>query len=261
VRRAVALAIDPSVLEVVRSDVRAIDHVVPRGIPGTSAIEPMRQHNVVAALEQMRTAGYPFDPATGRGGYPHVIDYVAPGDTFEQQAAEIWVEQLARIGIRVRLALTSYAAYLAKISKRRSVAMGWAGWKADFPDASNFFEPTLSSRAIDDEHSQNYAFFKNDEFDRVLDDASREMNPTVRSRLFQRAEEIIRDEAPWAPTHSPQLFEIWQPYVRGYEPHPIIPQRFRRVWIDKQTLTRAENRASFRAASMLIPLGTIRGAP
>lgn len=256
VRRAVALAIEPKVLQVVRSDVQAIEHVAPRGIPGSSPMAPMREHDLAAALEQMRIAGYAFDPSTGRGGYPYVIDYIAPGDTFEQQAAEIWTEQLARIGIRLRLDLTSYASYLAKISKRRTVAMGWAGWKADFPDALNFYEPTLSSRSIDDEHSQNYPFFKNHELDRLLDDASREMDPRARARMFQRAEEIIRDEAPWIPTHSPQLFEIWQPYVRGYEPNPIIPQRFRDVWIDKQGLTRADNRAS-----VLLPLGLVRGAP
>ncbi|HRI66307.1 MAG TPA: ABC transporter substrate-binding protein, partial [Polyangium sp.] len=260
IRRAVALAIDPKVLELVRHDVRAADHVVPKGIPGSAPPSRVRAHDLSAALEQMRLAGYPFDPTTGRGGYPHVIDYIAPGDTFEQQAAEVWMQQLARIGIRLRLHLTSYASYLAAISKRRTAAMGWAGWKADFPDASNFFEPTLSSRAIDDEHSQNYAFFKNEELDHLLDDAAREMDPAKRVRLFQRAEEIIRDEAPWVPTHSPQLFEVWQPYVHGYKPHPLIPQRFRDVWIDKQKLARSETRSSLGPASLFPPWRFVRGS-
>lgn len=256
VRRAVALALDPSVLEVVRTDVRGAAHIAPHGIPGASPNAPGREHNLAAALEQMRIAGYPFDPTTGRGGYPHVINYVAPGDTFEQQAAEIWMQQLARIGIRIQLDLQSYASYLSKISRRRTATMGWAGWQADFPDASNFFEATLASRSIDDEHSQNYAFFKNDELDRLLDDASREMDAAARARMFLRAEEIVRDQAPWIPTHTPRIFEVWQPYVRGYHPHPIIPQRFRDVWIDKQPAKRAEQRAS-----MLVPWGVMRGAP
>jgi ABC-type transport system substrate-binding protein len=241
--------------------VHAIDRVLPEGIPGSAPLQRMRTHDLAAALEQMRAAGYAYDPTTGTGGYPYVIDYIAPAETFEQQAAEIWVEQLARIGIRVRLELTSYASYLAKVQKRRTAAMGWVGWKADFPDALNFFEPTLSSRAIDDEHSQNYAFFRNDELDRVLDDASREQDPEVRKRLFTRAEEIIRDEAPWAPTHAPRLFELWQPYVRGYVPHPVIPQRFRDVWIDKQLIAHVHQRAFFGSASMLLPFGQIRGVP
>ena len=261
VRRAVALALDPTVLELVRSDVHACHQVAPPGIPGSMSKPSKREHNVEAALEQMRLAGYAFDPTTGRGGIPLEISYTAPGDTFEQQAAEIWVEQLARIGIRVRLDLTSYAAYLAKISKRRSAVMGWAGWKADFPDASNFYEPTLSSRAIDDEHSQNYAFFKHEEFDRLLVDAAHELDVTKRARLFDRLEEIIRDEVPWVPTHAPQLFEIWQPYVRGYAPHPIIPQRFRNVWLDKQVIAQDGRRSVFGHAATLLPFNAMRGTP
>jgi ABC-type transport system substrate-binding protein len=261
VRRAVALALDPSVLEMVRSDVRAISQVAPPGIPGSFPFAQTREHNLTAALEQMRIAGFPFDPTTGQGGCDHVVNFIAPGDTFEQQAAEVWVEQLARIGIRVRLQLPSYPSYLATVSKRQTAEMGWVGWKADFPDASNFFEPTLSSRSIDDEHSQNYAFFKNDELDQLLSAASREMDANARIGMFKRAEEIIRDEAPWIPTHSPQLFELWQPYIRGYRPNPIIPQRFRNVWIDKQSTMHAENGAFLHRASMVLPFGMSGGVP
>jgi ABC-type transport system substrate-binding protein/ABC-type dipeptide/oligopeptide/nickel transport system permease subunit len=232
VRRAVAMAIDPSVLEKVRGEVQATDRVLPKGIPGPERSGPMRRHDLRAALEEMAKAGYPFDPATGKGGFPNPVDYLAPADTFEQQAAEVYAQQLARIGIRVRLRLTSYATYLAEASRRRTTPMGWAGWKADFPDPSNFFEPTLSSNAIAEEGSQNYAFFANPELDRVLEAAHAERDREARMRGYARAEEIVRDEAPWAPTYTPRVLEIWQPYVRGYSPHPVLPQRFNDVWID-----------------------------
>lgn len=260
VRRAVALAIDPSVLEKVRVEARATDHVLPEGIPGAADIPAMRRHDRAAALDAMRRAGYAFDPSTGKGGFPGTIDYLAPADTFEQQAGEIFAQQLARIGLRIRLRLTSYATYLAEVSRRRTTPMGWAGWKADFPDASNFFEPTLSSRAIDDEHSQNYAFFANRELDDVLDAAAKERDPRARMRHFLRAEEIVRDEAPWAPTYSQRVFELWQPYVRGYVPHPIVPQRFRDVWIDELALARGRSGRTLGPASLLLPFLVRRGA-
>lgn len=261
IRRAVALAIDPSVLEKVRGEARETSRVLPEGIPGIEDIPTMRRHDLAAALEEMRRAGYAFDPATGRGGYPHPIDYLAPADTFEQQAAEIFAQQLARIGLRIRLRLTSYATYLAEASRRRTTPMGWAGWKADFPDPSNFFEPTLSSRAISDEHSQNYAFFAHEELDRILDAASSERDPEARRRLFVRAEEIVRDEAPWAPTYSPRVFELWQPYVRGYVPHPVVPQRFRDTWIDTIALAEAHTQSKLGPASLLLPFASRRGSP
>ena len=109
---------------------------------------------------------------------------------------------------------------------------GFVGWQADFPDPASFFEPTLSSRAIQDEGSQNYAFFSNAELDRVLDRARAELDRERRFELYARAEEIVRDEAPWVPSYGTRMMEIWQPYVQGYEPHPILPQRFHKVWLD-----------------------------
>jgi ABC-type oligopeptide transport system substrate-binding subunit len=59
-------------------------------------------------------------------------------------------------------------AYLAEVSRRRTSAMGWRGWNADFPDPANFFESTLASAAIQDEGSQNVSFFADAELERVL---------------------------------------------------------------------------------------------
>jgi ABC-type transport system substrate-binding protein len=209
------------------------NRVLPPAVPGPPRDHPMRTHDVARALEQMAAAGYAFDPATGKGGYPHELEYVTVPDSFEQQAAEVYVQQLARIGIRIRLKLMPFASYLAQVCRRKATAMGWIGWGADFPDPSNFFEPTLSSRAIQDDGSQNVAFFAHPELDRVLVDARRERDHTRRMALFQRAEEIVRDQAPWVPTSVSRTPELRQPYVRGYKAHPILPPRLWEVWLDQ----------------------------
>jgi ABC-type dipeptide/oligopeptide/nickel transport system permease subunit/ABC-type transport system substrate-binding protein len=232
-RRAVAFAIDPSRLERIRSDVRESDRVLPESIPGPPRNETMRRHDLDAALKEMARAGYAFDPATRHGGYPDEIDYLTLPDTFEQQSAEIYQQQLARIGIRIRLKLVSFATYLADASRRRTTAMGWCGWSADYPDPANFFEPNLSSEAIAEEASQNYAFFSNPGFDRLLREAHAESNHARRMTLYDEAEKIVRDEAPWAPTYVTRAFELWQPYLRGYAPHSVLAQRFGDVWIDR----------------------------
>jgi ABC-type transport system substrate-binding protein/ABC-type dipeptide/oligopeptide/nickel transport system permease subunit len=255
VRRAVALAVDPSVVEKIRPDVRESDRVLPDSIPGPDRKEPMRRHDEAAALAEMAAAGYAFDPTTGRGGYPHAIDYITLPDTLEQQSAEIYQQQLARIGIQIRLHLVTYATYFAEISRRRTVPMGWCGWNADFPDPANFFEPNLSSSAIAEESSQNAAFFANATFDALLARAHREIDPAQRRAEYAEAEAIVRDEAPWAPTYVSRSFELWQPYVRGYAPHPILPAHFNDVWFDGPA------RTSARAMSRLGAIGSIAFAP
>lgn len=231
-RRAVAFAVDPSVLEKVRPDLVAVDRVLPPSIPGPPRDVPMRQHDPARALAEMAAAGYPFDPATGRGGYPGRIDYIAVPDTLEQAVGEIFQQQLAKVGLRIRLRLVSHATYLAEVSRRRTTPMGWVGWQADYPDPASFFEPTLSSSAISDEGSQNFAFFSNAELDRALADAHAEQDRARRFAHYARAEAIVRDLAPWVPTYTLRVLELWQPYVRGYGRSGGGVPRFNDVWLD-----------------------------
>ncbi|MBL8744689.1 MAG: ABC transporter permease subunit, partial [Myxococcales bacterium] len=97
-RRAVSFAVDPSVLARLRPDVLENDRVVPAGVPGRPEGVRGRVHDPARALAAMAEAGYPYDPETKRGGYPEEIEYVTVPDSFEQAAAEIYQQQLARIG-------------------------------------------------------------------------------------------------------------------------------------------------------------------
>jgi ABC-type transport system substrate-binding protein len=108
----------------------------------------------------------------------------------------------------------------------------------DFPDASDFFEPTLSSQAIQDEETQNRAFFVNAEFDALLTRAHRELDPIARAAMYRRCEEIVRDEAPWAIGFQARAFALVQPYVHDYAVDAKHTDDVRAVWID------AEARAS-----------------
>ena len=110
--------------------------------------------------------------------------------------------------------------------------IGAAGWTADFDDPSDFFEPLFSTKAIQDDNSQNYAFFSNAELDGEIDRGRRETDPAVRRAIYRRAEEIVRDEAPWAVAYGFRRYEVWQRYVRGYRPHPYAQQDIGSLWLD-----------------------------
>ncbi|HHH30358.1 MAG TPA: ABC transporter substrate-binding protein, partial [Polyangiaceae bacterium] len=230
-RRAVSYAVDPTVLEKVRADVTARSRLVPPSLPAYEPRRAMRRHDLAAALDEMALAGHPYDPATGRGGYPEPIDYLTIPDTFEQAAAEVFQQQLARIGLRIRLRLVSWATLLATMSKPGEAAMGWRGWAADYPDPAAFFEPLLTSSAITDEGTQNVSFFRSPELDEVVRRAHRELDYAERMRLYERAEEIVRDEAPLVPVYGNRSLQLTRPAVRGYVPHPVIALRLRDVWL------------------------------
>lgn len=230
VRRAVRAALDPGVLRRVRADIVPLDTVVPASVPGHAARTALRVHDLAEALDHMARAGLAFDPATGSGGWPQPIDYVTVSDSFEQATAEIWQQQLAAIGLRIRLRTWPFATYLAEVKARRRAPMGWVGWGADYPDPMNFFEPTLTRRAIGDP-SQNYAFFDDPALDDVVLRAMSEIEPDARRALVAQAEAIVHDQAPWVPTHSPQTFVVRRPRVRGWRPTAGAPQDFSTVWL------------------------------
>jgi ABC-type transport system substrate-binding protein len=230
VRRAVSLALEPSILSRIRPSLRPIDRILPEGI-ARPAEAPGRRHDLAAALEEMRLGGYAYDAASGSGGYPHAIDYWTTPGSLDQTVAEVYQQQLARIGIRIRLKLVSYASWLSAISTPRTVAMGWRPWQPDFPDPSAMIDATLTSGAISNQGTQNLAFFSNAEVDRLAEQAHREGDPQRRMAMYARIEEIVRDEAPWIPTYTSHILVVWQPYVRGFRPDPMMPWRLDQVSI------------------------------
>ena len=244
-RRAFAAAIDWPRVIASRPDTMVARQMLPPAVAGHDPDFEGQKYDPAKALDHMQKAGYPFDPATGRGGYPEPVTFVAPTDTaIAESFAPILQQQLARIGIRMRIKQVSYTAFLAESSKRNRVALGYAGWSMDFPDASDFFEPTLSSDAIQEEETQNRAFFVSAEFDALLKRAHRELDPAARAAMYRRCEEIVRDEAPWAIGFHQRPYEIVQPYVHGYAVDAKHTADMRAVWIDQAS--RAEGRSARR---------------
>jgi ABC-type transport system substrate-binding protein len=238
-RRAFAAAIDWKRVVSSRPDNVAATQMIPPAVPGHDPAFQGQKYDEAAALAHMQKAGYAFDPRTGQGGYPEPVTFVAPTDTAVSESfAPIMQQQLARIGIRMRIRQVSYAAYLAETSQRGRAALGYAGWSMDFPDPSDFFEPTLSSLAIQEEETQNRAFFVNAELDALLARAHRELDPAARAAMYRRCEEIVRDEAPWAIGFQARALSLAQPYVHGYTVDAKHSEDMRAVWIDAEARRR-----------------------
>ncbi len=233
-RRAVAFGINREQVAAIHpGHVKPHTKIVPETLIPSTPGYPSQRFDYKQALEEMRLAGYAYDPTTNTGGYPHEIPYLAIIDSNSAQAAEVYQQQLARIGIRIRIQLVGWPTYLARSSRRKTVQMGFVGWHADFPDPSTFFEPILASKAIQEEESQNAAFFRNAELDGLLERARRSTDEALRSKLYRRAEAIVAEEAPWATAYAYRWFELWHPYVHGYTPHPVLTQNVGDMWFDQ----------------------------
>ncbi len=241
-RRAISFAVDrEEVAKPKPGNVKPYAKMVPDALIPQTPDYPHQRYDYDQALEEMRLAGYPYDPKTKQGGYPEEIPYLALLDSYAGTAAEVHQQQLAKIGVKIRIQLVGWPTLLAKTSRRKTVPLGYAGWHADFPDPSTFFEPILSTKAIQEEESQNAAFFSNKELDALLEKARRSTDEAERLRLYRRAEEIVTEEAPWLIAYEYRYYELWQPYLHGYHPHPVLSQYLRNMWLDRDQKRVAQN--------------------
>lgn len=234
VRRAVAAAIDREHYRLLRpASLSVATQLIPPGVPGYDPAVTGQHYDYAAALEHMRRAGYAFDPASGRGGYPAHVEYlISPQGLFEYQA-QVLKQELAKIGLRIDIRIASWPAYLAATHRRGRVPMAPQGWTMDYPDASDFYESLFTSGAINEEDSNNTSFYSNHEYDALVASARRELDPEARRRLYAKADDILCDEAPWAFTHFYHYYDVRQPYVRGYRPHPIWMEDVAHTWLDR----------------------------
>jgi ABC-type transport system substrate-binding protein len=234
VRRAVAAAIDREQFRKIKpANMSVSAQLLPTSMPGYDPSWACQPHDETAALEHMRKAGYPFDPATGAGGWPHPIAYTVADGSANFYVAQIVQQQLARIGIRIELRVMNLPAYWAVAERQGGTQMAPWGNGADYADPSSFFDSLFTTAGISPEQSNNVSFYSNPRYDGLVARARHEMDPAARQALYRQAHEILCDEAPWAFTWAQRDFVIRQPYVKGFSAHRVLPFDARGVWLDR----------------------------
>ncbi|MFJ3232870.1 ABC transporter substrate-binding protein [Streptomyces sp. NPDC086787] len=82
----------------------------------------------------------------------------------------------------------TFADYRSKISQKQMPGPFRAGWQMDYPLIQNFLQPLYYTNA-----SSNDGKWSNKEFDRRVDQANAETDTAKAVSLFQKAEEVVRD--------------------------------------------------------------------
>jgi peptide/nickel transport system substrate-binding protein len=257
VRRAVAAAINrPNITRYDGHFTRVTGHPIPPKIPGYIEHPDYEQtYNLDQAREWMRQAGYAYDPATQKGGYPKPITYYVGEGDGPARSAQLLQYELSQIGLRIEIKQTTFAAYLALTGRPKTVAMGTSGWSMDYPDPSDFLEPLFSGHSISQEDSDNKAFYSNPKLDDLLDRAHVELDGAKRTAMYHEAEKIICDDAPWAFESSRESIEIAQPWVHDYLLHPVFTSWYQNAWIDRQSLQSQPALGALGAASPMFASG------
>jgi len=221
VRQAFAMAVDKDVLaEVVLKDlVVPAEGVLPPGMPGFNEdleglpFDPERARELLEEAGGVDSLGEISLLSSGRGANV--------GPTVEAVAA-MWEQNL---GVSVDLPQLQFGQFLQDLDEGNFQAFS-LGWIADYVDPQNFLDIKLHS-----ESDNNETMYSNTEVDALLEEARTEQDPARRLELYQQAEEIIVQDAPWVPLFHSKSNALTKPYVQDYFIAPFVIPNLRYISI------------------------------
>ncbi len=225
VRQALNYAIDRDTLAdvLLNNVVTPASGILPPGFPSYSPDLDGYEYDIEKAKRLLAESKYGSDTST----YPRITltipgSFGSPVSPTMEAILATWEEQL---GIAMDLQQTEWATYLQDLRDRRFQIFGGLGWVADYLDPENFLDVLFHS-----ESDNNHTAFSNPELDAILEKARVEQDQEARFALYNQAEQLIIDQAPWAPLwHSNGESYIIKPYIKGLPLTPLVIPRLRFV--------------------------------
>jgi peptide/nickel transport system substrate-binding protein len=205
---------------------------------GTPAVNPMPptlwgyNHSVLE---------YPYDPAKARAllaqaGFPNgfktelwAMNGPRPYMPDPLKIAEAIQADLKAVGVTAEIKSFEWGTYLDETQHGRHTTclMGWTG---DNGDPDNFMYVLLDKESTK-LPAQNIAFYRSDALHALLVRAQQETDVALRDSLYEQAQVIVHDDAPWVPiAHMTQL-AAFNRRVHGFLMNPTGKIRFKNVWI------------------------------
>lgn len=219
VRQAIALAIDRDTLceagffglcETVQGPVGS-------GSPWDFDYEPYDQ-DIERAKELLAEAGYPD------GFEMEWLPTTQYGETV--RAAQVLQQQLAEIGIESTINAPEWSEWLELEGNFRYDAYicNWNG----LIDADQYYY-------LQHRHDQvfNFTGYNNPEFDALVDEARSISDFDARYEIYEQADKILVDDAPYIYMYNKQEIRAYAPFVNGFVVRPDQANNFWNVWLDQ----------------------------
>ena len=227
VRLAFAKAIDKDQISrvVLLNMLPVADTIMMPGLPGYLADNGSNPQafDVDAAKQLLAESKYGGPDGLG----PITLTEIGGGASagFDTQAiVEMWRQNL---GVDVTIEQSEAASFFDDLD-RGTLQMFEIGWIMDYPDPEDVLDLLFHSGS-----RQNNTNYSNPDVDKLVEQARSETDPNKRADLYQQAERIILNDAPWVPLFYGRDHLVVKPYVQGYDPTPIVIPRLRYVTINK----------------------------
>ncbi len=141
-----------------------------------------------------------------------------PYNPTARRMAELMQADFAKIGVEVEIVSFEWGEYLSRskdLDRDGAILLGWTG---DNGDPDNFLAVLLGCDAVG---ASNRAQWCHEPFNEVVQAAKVETDPAKRTELYEQAQMIFKDQAPWATIAHSVVFMPVRPEVEGYKVHPL----------------------------------------
>jgi len=230
VRQAISHAIN--VEEIIRDIYKGFGKLATNPIPPTmwSYNNNLKgyEYNIQKAKKLLKEAGYENGFETNIWAMPVSRPYNPNG----RRMAKMIKNYLAKIKIKAKIISYDWSSYIKKTSmgEHDMLLLGWTGGNGD-PD--DFLNVLLSKHSALNKPSENKAFWKNDEFTDLIQQARQTTNIKKRTLLYEKAQVIFEKEAPWKPIAHSLVIAPMLKTVHGFKLDPLGKRIFKGVWIQK----------------------------
>jgi len=228
VRKALNYAIDrETIVRLVLNDrAQVANGILPPGIPGHDFELAGYNYDLPKARSLLAEAGFP----EGKG-LP-VLTLSFNRDVIHSRTAEFIMANLKDLGVSCVAKELEFGEHLAAIEEGRA-GFFRLGWNVDYPDPDNFLYTLFHSSNIG--AGYNFSNLSLPELDSILDQARFETEMLAREKLYQKAEKLIVEQAPWIFLYFYTSHLLHQPEVKGLTLGPMGESllQYRRIWLDQ----------------------------
>lgn len=190
---------------------------IPLGLPGfDSGIVKGYHYNPEKARRLLQQAGF----STQRP-LPEIPLLTIP--IYADLAAYI-ARELEEIGIRIRVEVIPKSLLLTQTARNQALFFR-GSWIADYPDAENYLSVFYSKNPS----PPNYTRYHNKAFDALYEQSTREVNDSLRYRLYSQMDRMVMEDAVVVPLWYDMVIHLVQPYVRQFRPNALNVLELRRV--------------------------------
>ncbi len=184
--------------------------IIPPGIAGNikDYVNPFKGLKLEEAKKMLAEAGYP----EGKG-LPE-LKYDIPDSTVSRQSGEFFQQQMAQIGVKIKIVTSPWPEFQAKVKKKAVEIYGLA-WGADYPDAENFLQLFYGPNKSPGANGSNY---DNPEFNKQFEDAVIMQDSPERTAKYEKLNKYLAEEVVAMFGVHRQSYILEHGWLKNYHP-------------------------------------------